>query len=124
MGLGQNVFVFGLGVQFGGVLLEGDRFHWFGLLEGEGLAVIVAFFVFEEGLPGSGRLVETHFFWVLVGLGPDSTGGLFLLASDLHFQVADHPTITIIILIQSQSSVTQYLPIIKNIGNITLSCCF
>ena len=98
MGLTQNVSVLGLGVEFGRVLLEGDRFDRLAFLEGEGFALVVAFFVFCEGLSGSCGLVEADFFGVLVGLSAYSAGGLLLVISDFDFQVAEHPTITIIIL--------------------------
>ena len=88
MGLAQNVLVFRLGVEFGGVLLEGDRFDRLDLLEVEGVALIVAFFVFSQGLSGATGLVEADLFAVLVGLGPYASRGLFFVTPYFDFQVA------------------------------------
>ena len=98
MGLGENVPILGLGVEFGGMLFEGNRFDGFGLLEGEGVAVIVVLFVLSVGLPGASRLVEANLFRILIRLSLNPTTSIILMTPDFNFQIADHPTITIIIL--------------------------
>ena len=98
VGLGEDVPVLGLGVEFGGVLLEGDRFDGFGLLHIEGVALIIEFLVLGEGLPQPGLVVKTNFLGVLVGLSPNSPPRLLPAAPHLHFQIPYHPTITIIFL--------------------------
>lgn len=90
VGLGENVLVFDLGVELGGVLLEGDRFDGLDFLESEGLTLVIAFLGFEEGLAWARRVVKTDFLGVLIGLGPDPASGFLADRADLDFQVANH----------------------------------
>ena len=98
VGMGEDVLVLGLGVEFSGVLLEGDGFDGFGLLHIDSIALIIEFLVLSEGLSQAGLVVKTNFLGVLVGFSPNSSPRLFPATPHLHFQIPYHPTITIIFL--------------------------
>lgn len=98
VGMGEDVPVFGFGVEFGGVLFEGNRFNGFGFLHIDSVALIIEFLVLAEGLPQPSLVVKTNFLGVLVGFSPNSSSRLLPTASHLHFQIPYHPTITIIFL--------------------------
>ena len=94
VGLSESVSVFGLGVQFGGVL-EGDAFDRLGLLERQGFVVMVGFFMFLERGPCPLGLVKADFLGIFIHLGANPAGAVVLVGADFDLQVAEHATNTI-----------------------------
>ena len=90
MGLGKDIFVFGLSMELGRVLLEGDRFDRFYFLHVEGLALIVEFLILAEGLSQACLVVKTDFLRVFVGLCLDPAPGFVPASPHLDFQITYH----------------------------------
>ena len=90
MGLGENISVFGLSMELGRVLLEGDRFDRFYFLHVEGLALIVEFFILGEWLSQACLVVKTDFLRVFIGLSLDPAARFVPGSPHLDFQITYH----------------------------------